>query len=238
MNNLNTAIQLTVVALLGLLLFLLSKTLNNPSPLPPFLNVKTSAYSYKCVNGGAPLCDVYFTEDIAGPDEYTGIVELIENAPLGSTINLHLIGYGGNASSVYYLYNAIQTTKAHVNTVVEGPVYSAHAMLAFVGHTISIKPASLFMFHVPARRNDAGEYVFPVATCIEKRGTKDRGTDGEKKCIDQANYNQAMVEMLFKSTIERVMTFDEIKRMNLGEDIYISSEDMVKRVRSQLHAIK
>lgn len=93
------------------------------------------------------LCDVDFSETIQSSDKYMSVFSLLKKAGPFDVITLHLEGYGGDALTATKMYNAIQASSATVIASVEGPVYSAHAVISMAPKTIHIWPGVLFMFH-------------------------------------------------------------------------------------------
>lgn len=189
------------------------------------------AYLISCIPNDT-VCNVYLTTKIEVPDRYLSVIALIEEAPAGSTVNLHLIGNGGEMSTVNYFYNAIKESKADVNTIIEGPVYSAHAFIAMFGTHVISKDTGGLMFHLPAAIDpNTKEAIIPTkAKCFLYKGKKDRGQDLVKKCESYADAEAKIYDKIFEDKIYPYMTADEKKRMSEGHDIMISGQEMNRRL--------
>lgn len=189
-------------------------------------------YLYSC-NPNGLQCEVYLSSTIWDQAKYRQIFLLIENSPSTQDINIHLAGNGGDMNSVVYFYNAIKKSKSKVTMVVEGPVYSAHAFLSMVGTSIDIADGSFFMFHKPAVYNSKiNEFVSPLLICKVLYGKKDREQDLVKKCEDRMNNEGYIYTKIFESTFYKYLTKDEIDNINKGDDIFIKSDDMRKRINN------
>lgn len=185
-------------------------------------------YTYTCQG---PICNVYLSSSIGEESNYIDLYSLIENAPEGQTIRIHLSGNGGQMSAVYHLANAIAQSKAEIDTIVEGPVYSAHAFITMLGHKIIIMPNSQFLFHLPGVQIDKNNgAVLPDQSCILFLGKTDRGQDLMQKCLDLNRGEQAIFDRMFKVYIAPFLTTDEQIRVYQGYDVYIDGLEMQKRI--------
>lgn len=185
-------------------------------------------YTYTCQG---PMCNVYLTSSIGEESMYIDLYNLIENAPPGQTIVIHLSGNGGNMSTVYHLANAIAQSKAEVDTVVEGPVYSAHAFIAMLGNKITVTNLSQFLFHLPAvQLTEGGDAVLPIQSCLSFAGHYDRGQDAVQKCLDVTNGEQAMYDRMFKVYMAPFLTEKERADIYAGYDVVIPGPQMDKRI--------
>lgn len=190
------------------------------------VEVKEKYYTYTC---NRALCDVYFMSSIGAEDNYISLYKLLESAAPGQHINLHLSGNGGYMSAVYHLANAIELSKAEITTIVEGPVYSAHAFISMFGRHVKIANNALFMFHLPAVK--VGEdNILPEASCIVLSGHFDRGIDAVQKCVQSEHAEQAMFDRLFYTYVSKYLTSQEIKGLYAGENIIVPGHDMDLRI--------
>lgn len=113
-------------------------------------STKSSAYevlwAQETDKGSAQLV-VALSSAIGGPDEYNGLIKLaFQASKLDLTVFVQ--GMGGNIDglarllSLYRLHRGLKLT-----TVVEGPAYSAHGILALQGQKIVIMPGAFVMLH-------------------------------------------------------------------------------------------
>lgn len=195
-----------------------------------YINRYNTSDYIKC-NYNGKICDIYFIKDIKETDKYLEAIYLLDSSKSDVTLNLHVSGSGGPLSTIYYLYNSIKSSRANINTDIDGPVYSADAFLAMMGTHINIKPVAFFMFHSPGvYNNETKEYVSPESICVQYKGTFDRGQDGEKKCLDNMEFLSNINQIIFKDKIYPYLTSEEILKIQQGYDVYISGEDMNKRL--------
>jgi hypothetical protein len=183
------------------------------------------AYDITC---SGRVCDVFFGSSIVEQQKYMELAKLIELAPEDGIINLHLTGNGGHLDSVFYLENAIALSKGTVNTIVDGPVYSAHAYLATLGKTLTIGPNVVFMFHYPATRMKTALGVVMVHmtdVCFGVTGT-DRGQPMVDKCKESMEMYLKSVETFYNHHINKYLTRKQQEDVKIGKDIYISGGQM------------
>jgi len=188
-------------------------------------------YEYSCAHN---ICNVYLTDTIEDDSNYLGLYKLIVESPKNTVINIHLSGYGGDVSTVVHLANAIQESKAEVDTIVEGNVFSAHAFIAMLGKHIYIQPNVLLLFHIPAVQDPkTGENITMNQLCLYYKGYKDRGQDAYLKCLeDSAAYNN-MFNTLVSKYVFPYLTSNEIIRFNDGWNINVQGSDMSNRLKSK-----
>lgn len=235
-----TLIGLLVVSLvLYVVLTLTRKPINVPdmhiqaSTLNPWYQTAGNPKFYQ-VSCFASTCEVFFTSSIGEQSNYLELARLLETAPKDSTINIHLAGTGGSTDTVIYLGNAVKMSKAEVNTIIDGPVYSAHAYLSLLGHKITIGPNVFFMFHSPAQglKSPSGGVVFITMdqSCEMERGNVDRGRSAMDKCVLGNNYYKKAIQRYFDTFGSGYITDKNLADINNGYDVYISGEEMQQRI--------
>lgn len=179
-------------------------------------------------------CNVYLSEIISAPQDYFVLANQLATATSAATINIHLSGYGGQASTIYYLTNIIANSKANVVMYIDGDVMSAHAAIALAGKNIVISPLTYFLFHYPAVANAKGENVPMKSICGDLKG-KDRGIDNSVNCYEQDRIETELSTTFFNDRIAPYLTKDEIKRYYEGYRILITGSDMIERMK-KVHA--
>lgn len=189
-------------------------------------------------NNNRSRCDVYLASDIVDQGKYNQLYYLIESAPANGVIYMHLQGNGGHMSTVMRLRGVYGISRAKIVSVVEGPVYSAHAFIAMLSNKLIIMPNTLFLFHMPAyqRFDDRGRPIggplMYKVYCNTMRGT-DRGVNARLKCLQDSAQENNMYLNLFRETVFPYLTPNEINRMLKGEDIMINGSEMAKRLRGR-----
>lgn len=114
-------------------------------PLPAFLQAeKEVAYTIK---KEGVVTRIFLGDVIHGPTEYNELVEHLEDAESNEIIKVYLNGAGGSVAGMLRLITALDNTKALVIYIVDGDVYSAHALLACKAKKNNITPGITMMFH-------------------------------------------------------------------------------------------
>lgn len=181
-----------------------------------------------------PVNNIFLSDSIGDNNNYLELIKAIEVAPEKSTIKLHLAGYGGNLDTTVHLINAIERSKANVEIVVEGPVYSAHAFLSMVGNKREISANSLLMFHLPAVSIN-GEYVSDTnVICSGEKEKKDRGQSAYTKCINQMNTLNKVFDRIVSRYVYPYLTKSEIEDYKAGKDVYVDGIEMQRRINHGL----
>ena len=78
---------------------------------------------------------------------YAELLFLLSNAEENNTINLYITSPGGSVFSGMAIANAIQASKAQVNTIIAGLAASIAAVVWFAGKERYALPYSLLMIH-------------------------------------------------------------------------------------------
>lgn len=194
-------------------------------------NYNTPAMIAGC-NEAEKRCYVELTTEVKSIEHYLELASMLQSANEDWTIEIHLAGDGGLVSTVYYLYNNVNNSKAKVVIYVDGIVQSGHAFLAFIGDELVISDTSFFMFHVPAVYDmKKDENVIPTAICQYFEDRKDRGVDAEKKCLDSVKTSSKVFLTFAQNTFKKYLTNDEYVRLLRGEDIFITGVEMKKRIQ-------
>lgn len=200
---------------------------------PWFQNTGASKqYDISCYTN---TCEVFFSSSIEEMSNYISLAKLLETAPKDSVINLHLAGNGGSTDTVLYLGNAVKLSKATVNTIVDGPVYSAHAYLALLGDKITLGPNVFLMFHSPAVavKGPSGNYFYisldEMCKLVDEKDL-DRGKSSRQKCVvGNTFYKQAITKYLTDFG-RGYISEEEMKNIVDGDDVYIAGSVMQERV--------
>lgn len=153
------------------LLFSSPKTKQNHrtilSPLAELLQPKIEPYKLTFNKSDPNIYYVYLAEEIHTPNEYSNLVTILEGLGSNNTVKVYLNGYGGSSAGMLRLITALDKTAAKVVYIVDGDVYSAHAILACDAHRNNITPGIYMMFHSyssgsPEKGSDA--LKFHIAT--------------------------------------------------------------------------
>lgn len=159
---------------------------------------------------------IYLSQIITHVDAQRALIKKLNTAKETDKIKLYISGFGGSIHTLKVLVSALQNTKAHVTVILEGDVYSAHAVLALCGDELQVNSFSSFMFHHSSALNDLGR----------SKGY-DRGIPNRDKEDAFMEAHLKDMEDLIKAV--GVLTTGDLDRVNKGEDIYIEAEEVKKR---------
>lgn len=150
----------------------------------------------------------YLSDEIGPPLAYTDLLNTLRTAGENDMILLHLNTPGGNFDTGLQIINNISASKAHVITVLEARAYSMGAMIFLAGHELIVHDNCQLMFH-----------------------------NYSSSIIGKGNEQHAQVLAIgkwFEKTMSRVchpfLSRDEIDSILRGEDIWMDSDDIRKRL--------
>jgi len=189
--------------------------------------ISNDMYTLQCLKLYKETCNVRLARTIGSQENYTELLQKLSSAKSEDVFNFYLSGNGGQSVSMVLISNGMRSTKAQVNVVVDGPVYSAHAFIALSGKTIDIKPGALFLFH----RTSLYGKVNKVCSCFV--GKLDRTVDAHKKCLKVLTGITTTFYKFADDLVKDILTVEEREEMKQGHDIVISGEDMKKRLLGQ-----
>lgn len=187
----------------------------------PFFN---GTNMMKCEGVFTETCRVRLTTQIGNPESYQEIFDKISNADKGDTFVFYLAGNGGQVRTVIQFYNVIKNTKAKVIMVVEGDVYSGHAMLAAMGHKLIIGDNVLFLVHTTSA------YGIYEKHCNKFKSKTDRSRSSYDKCINFYKNHVVQTNSLIITLFSKYLTSEELARAISGYDVIITGEELKKRI--------
>lgn len=157
------------------------------------------------VNTSGSEIHIDFKESIVGIAEYKKVIKIIQEAPKEKTIVLHLANFGGLVHTGAALFNALESTKATIKAIIDAPSFSMGAMLACTASEVNIRPYSFLMYH---------DYSMGA----QGKGSEIRGyTQATDKLANK---------MLQKCVKLGILTNEQIKLIQGGNDVYIHPEDL------------
>jgi hypothetical protein len=192
--------------------------------------VLTSAFKIVDENG---VYAVYFNDEIGESNKYRDLIIWINGLHNVHRVKMYLSGNGGSVRGLIDLVNTMQTSPVKFDMIVYGDVYSADAVLALSGSTLTVdKPGTLFLFHAPAEYNEkTKEFVLGNEACSTLKGKKDRGQDAVIKCnnMEKALYkswDEGMMEPVYAA-----LTSSQIQQIHQGWDVIIPWSELQKQMR-------
>lgn len=148
--------------------------------------------------------------EIKDQSAYVDIADKMKSLSKEDQITLKLHNYGGSSIGLMYLYNALEASKAHVIADVDGPSFSAGAMLACAADEIKVEPYSMLMYHIGSLT--VGETKTSDLTSLMK-GLDKLSDKVWNKCIDK-----------------NILTKEQVKDIKNGHDLYLFPEDIHPKV--------
>lgn len=176
-------------------------------------------------------CHVRLSTAIGKPEKYRRILHAMAQAGYGDTIYIYLRGNGGRVDSTIQIYNAIKNSKAKIVTVVEGDVYSAHAMIAAMGDEIKVGKYLLFMIHTSSAYGSYEEYCAKKFIKVDGTHVKDRTQSLYQKCMDIYRARLLQTNAMIHELYSRLLTAEELRAIYEGHDLLLTGEQFNQRLR-------
>jgi ATP-dependent protease ClpP protease subunit len=156
----------------------------------------------------------YLNEEIGEPQLYTDMIHKISAAGPNDTVIIHLNSSGGDLSTGIQIISAMQNTQAKVITVLEGMAFSLATLIFLAGKELIINDHCLFMIH-----NFSGGIV---------------GKGHEM--ASQLEATSKWFLTLAKKIYIPFLTEDELHRIIKGEDLWMHSPEIRKRLDRMIKA--
>jgi ATP-dependent protease ClpP protease subunit len=169
---------------------------------------QTDKYSNNFTKPVAHVHEFYLTGEIGDAEEYIEWFDIIRNASAVDNIRIYINSPGGDLFTTLQFLRVMGETEATVTTSVEGACMSAATMIFLHGHTQEVTPHSLFMFH------DYSSGTF--------------GKGGEQ--YDQIQFERGWSRKFLTEVYDGFLTEAEIESMMHNKDIWMDSEEVVKRL--------
>jgi len=189
--------------------------------LPPELTNKTTIVNNSSIFKKGQIYDVYLTEVISDSIfGYRDFVRLLDVATKEDSINIHLAGSGGAVDTSVYLINKIKATKATTTAIIEGNNYSGHAFIALSTNKFIFLPNTFLMFHTTSAVD---------AHCNLIEGM-DRSQTITESCQQMIDNSQTLIHNVLEAMPG--LTYDEKYLIISGKTLYISGEELNKRLNN------
>lgn len=154
---------------------------------------------------GKVIHRVHLTRPIIDPHNYTGVIELLNNAGDSDVIQLIINTPGGQIRSAVALVNAIYNCKATVIGNLHGEVASAGTIIAMACDDLVINDYLEFLIHTYSGWVDGKGY----------------------EILGQAEFNQKNITKLMDKMYNGFLNIDELEKLHNGKT-YIFDTDEVK----------
>ena len=180
-------------------------------PQLPF-GIKKKPYQQYEQSFTATQVHFYLSEDIGESAEYTDMIHRIAYAGVGDMIYIHLNTHGGNLETGVQLINAMQNSQAQIVTVLESVAYSLGTLIFLAGDQMVVNDNCVMMFH-----NFRG-------------GVIGKGNE----LTSQLEATVKWFSTLARKIYVPFLTPDEFDRMLRGEDFWMQSQDIRKRLEKMI----
>jgi len=161
----------------------------------------------------AQVHEFYLSGPIEDAEEYIDWFDIIRNASPTDLVKIYINSPGGDLYTTLQFLRVMGESEAHITCSVEGACMSAATMIFLHGHLHEVTPHSLFMFH------DYSSGTF--------------GKGGEQ--YDQIQFERVWSRAFIREVYQDFLTDSEIESMMHNKDIWMSSEEVVRRLKA-MHA--
>lgn len=150
----------------------------------------------------------YLSEDIGEPSEYTDMIHRINYATPMDVIFIHLNTHGGILETGIQIINAMQNSQAKIVTVLESVAHSLGTLIFLAGDQMIVNDNCMMMFH------------------NFKGGVIGKGNE----LTSQLEATVKWFSTFAKKIYIPFLNADEFDRLLRGEDIWIHSPEIRKRL--------
>lgn len=171
--------------------------------------VVTEHFGYFEQPYGGKIHHFYLSNDLRGPQHYVQMVHILRSATPNDMVYIYLNTDGGRVDTGVQIINAMKNSQAHVCTVVEGSCCSLGTVIFLHGDEMVAEPHALFMVH-----NHSG-------------GAVGKGHE----YMAQATATTKWFERLARETYIGFLTPEEFDRMMKGEDFWMDSDEVNRRLK-------
>lgn len=155
--------------------------------------------------------EFYLCGEIESADEYIEWFDIIRHAGPTDVVRIIVNSYGGDLFTAIQFLRVLTETEATVIVSVEGACMSAATMIFLAADQFEVSEHSMFMFH-----NYSGGVV---------------GKGGEM--LDRLQHERVWSEKLLRDIYNDFLTEDEIKLMLNNKDLWMDSEEVIKRLEAK-----
>lgn len=187
---------------------------NNQAEFPifPIFPNKDSIRSYKRVIP-ISIYDFYIIDDIEDPEKYLELIQTLKSAEPQDTIFIYLNTNGGSLNTTIQILSAMNSSQAKVVTCLEGQVCSAGTFIFLKGDTKIINPHGTFMIHSYSQTSSG------------------KGNE----IVSHIKYMSEYFNKLAIDIYKGFLTEDEVMRVVDGNDMWMDSHEVAKRLESSGH---
>jgi ATP-dependent protease ClpP protease subunit len=158
----------------------------------------------------------YLSQQIEEPPHYTDMIHRIHTASPEDVIHIHLNTPGGHLDTGMQIINAMRSTPAHVICSIESEAHSLGTLIFLAADEFVVHDNVMMMFH----NYSGGVFGKGHEQAAQLEGTK--------------KWFSSLARKLYIP----FLTEEELARLERGEDIYLHSDDIRKRLDRVVNAAK
>lgn len=167
---------------------------------------------YELTQPGPKILHFYISEILAEPDKYIEMIHRIKTAGPTDVIYIYLNTPGGFLNTGIQIISAMNNSPAHIITVLEGEVCSLGTLIFLSGDEFMVNDHCMFMIHnYSSGPVGKGHELKAAVAALETEFTK-----------------------MARSIYSPFLTDAEIDRVIQGEDIWMGSDEVRKRIDNMI----
>ena len=155
--------------------------------------------------------EFYICGEIYSPECYIDMFDSIRHARYDDIVKIYVNSYGGDLFSGIQFLRVISESEATIIVSIEGACMSAATLLFLAADEVEITPNSSVMIH---------NY---------SSGAMGKGNE----MLSQVQHERKWSEKLFNEVYEDFLSPIEIKSVLDGKDIWLDSDDVLKRMQNR-----
>lgn len=154
----------------------------------------------------------YLSSAIEGPEQYIDMIHRIQTANPDDIVYIHLNTPGGHLDTGVQIINAIQSSPAHVTVSIEANCHSLGTLIFLAADEFIVHDNCLMMIH-----NFSG-------------GVFGKGNEQQSQLEAQIKWFNTLARKLYIP----FLSSDEFDRIARGEDLWLQSDDIRKRLEKMV----
>lgn len=152
---------------------------------------------------------IYLSHELQAPTHYADMIFQIATAGENDIVVMHLNTPGGNLNTGIQIINALRATNAHVVCSLEAEAHSMASLIFLAGDEFIVHDNAIMLLH-----NYSG-------------GVRGKGHEMVASVEGTRKWFQDTAKKIYYPFLSQA----EIQRMFKGEDIYLHSDDIAKRLK-------
>ena len=153
---------------------------------------------------------IYLSGSIEAPAQYIEELQTLREAQETDEVRIFINSGGGRIDTAIQIVNGIRNCKAKVTAVIEGVCHSAATYIFLACDEWEVNQGVLMLIH-----NYSG-------------GAYGKGAD----LVDNVKANAKWVKNIMANAYEGFLTETELSQVNLNQDMWLESEDILERLQS------